>query len=404
MADEESKIAQQQENGESPETEQSRQPEPETNPAGFWVRALCFVLDIIILHMFFNALTFFFRESFFQYAEYTEYFGAAVVFCYFWLGNGHVGKGRTLGKFLFSLHVQNYEGGVLDPLSALKRTFVQAISPHYMLLVFSVFFTERTQTNALIQMFLFSLSLAFMTSNGLLVAFHPLKQGIHDYLSGSIVAKGPGNLDYQRLYADVSAGLLGKKQRTPSHAIKVAGSVFLVIGAFQIYSGYQQITSKDAEVRREIFEDLEENYSIQNFELYGFRMSRIPEEGGEQDSGKDEPAGETQTKELTTTGTANGEPATGRYRLIVIYISERDVKEDEVKDNPEVLRTLNRLREYMRRRLPEISRRTPEEESRMNAPEEIRVEFVEAFSLFAYTHHKSEAQITLPFDDQNNRE
>ncbi len=356
---------------------------------GFWIRAVSLLLDVIVLNFFFYALTFLFREQFFVIGKNTVYIGAAIFFGYFWLLNGPIGHGRTLGKFLFNLRTQDYEGNVLTLGASFRRTIIQMNYPIIAKLAIDPLMDGADANSMLFLIGILSILRAFLASNALLIALHPLKQGYHDQFAKSLVVRGLNRVRYTDLKQTVFGGMLNRKVRTPAVAMQSAGIAFLVILLLQMWGGYQGIRSQEWRSHHHLFVEMREKFGVEGFKLEGFDIFKVrlkSEEGKPQKllSG-------TRSRDLTASPSLTAPDS--EHRFVVFYSTYRDVSEAEIKGDKEIRAMLPILRDWVQNKLETVYQSRIE---KGEIPKKIQVQFIERFSLFIYSHHKMEAEFLLP--------
>jgi len=356
---------------------------------GFWLRAIALILDLIILNSFFHLLTFVFREQLFEISHLTEYLGAGFVFCYFWLLNGPLGKGRTIGKLLFNLRVQNYEGNALSLAAAFRRAIL--ITPHFIILIMDPLFDSLQDQMPLLHVGILSFSLSFIVSNALLVGLHPLKQGYHDYFARSLVVRGGAPVTYEKFKTIHTSTLLSKKVRPPSSAFQSAGIAFLVIFCLQVWSGYQQVKSETWKSQNELFKEMETRFAIKGFDLAGYRILPIREKKEGKET-KIPPKDIKEKDNVTSPPIATDIPPYGIY---VIYTTPDDVSGEAIRNDESIRNMLPGIRDWFQEMAPVVFERHMEVG---RIPASVEVYFSERFSLFLYTHEKTEANFSYPLD------
>jgi len=418
---------------------------------GFWVRALALVLDIILLNFVFNGLSFLFREQFFLVSRYTDFIGMIIVYLYFTLLNGPVGKGRTMGMYLFNICVRDYEGCALSLGAACKRTLIQMVSPLFPMVFFTPFLKMTEPSQAMLSGGILSLSLSFLVSNALLVGLHPLKQGFHDRVARSIVVRGQIAVRYEELERFTSSEMIGRKIRTPASAYQSAGIAFVVISLIQIWGVFQQVRSEPWRIQSHMLDEMRQRFSIQGLELTDFGVYRIRDEVKEESapparSNAKQPEAKLKESEVAATSTLAKQPVAKlkevevattstlakqpvaklkeaevattsplaqkkeRFRFFVKYTSRRDISEKDVKEIPRLSSFIHELRDWSLEKLktdyapmlrgPE-GEKTGQESADASKniiwPEDCQVYFVETYSLFIFTHSKTEASYILPW-------
>jgi len=364
--------------------------------SGFWIRLLCMILDYHAILLFFYLLTFLLREHLFRISPFTEYVGGGITFLYFWLGNGPVGKGRTFGKVLFNLRVQDLEGRPPSLLVSFKRTVIQAVNPFFLPLVIQPFTTDPQIHHPLLFVGFLSFTLSFLVSNALLVALHPLKRGYHDILAGTVVARGGGPVSFEQIEAARSGRLLGRKVRTPATALQTAGIAFILIFSIQLWNGYQQSRSEQWKYSVNLYREMKARFSLEGFDLSDLRLVMLPpdKEKGEAEKEAGEKK-ETAPRDSSSTDTLSA--GERKYRFYVIYTTSRDVTEKDIRDNAAIEEMLPELGECVEEKLATAYKTRIE---RGHIPRDMKVAFIERLNLFLYFHEKTEAEFIVPLDTQ----
>ncbi|HOE62407.1 MAG TPA: RDD family protein [Candidatus Sumerlaeota bacterium] len=367
--------------------------------AGFLTRAIALALDIILLNFIFHGLTFLFREQFFAISRYTDFIGFIVVFCYFWLLNGSVGGGRTMGKFLFNIRTQDYEGRALSAGVSFKRTLVQMLSPLFPMGLLNPLFDTTNANQALLNGGLLSLSFGFLISNALLVGLHPMKQGFHDLFGESLTVRSPQPVRYEDLKTQIMAAALGKRTRSARVSLQSAGIAFIAISLVQIYGFFGQVRSESWRAQSAMLKDMKHEFTLEGFTLLDFGIMKKRETTNAKGKTADVLTTGTLQSELPATRTLNrGEAAPARYRFFVFYIANRDFSGEALRADSQikshVLALRNWTRERLKRDLSTIS-------GQKILPEDFQVFFIEQFSFFIYTHRKTEANFLYPWTGES---
>ncbi len=372
----------------------SAAPQPVRGFAGFWIRALCFILDIIILNFFFKALNFVFRERLFEISAISEYLGAGIVFFYFFLLNGPAGKGRTIAKHIFQVRTQSENGEPLSYKDALIRTIIQFLSSHLVVLLLMPGYQSSTASLALALVGFMSFSFAFLVSNALLVGVNPLKKGFHDILSGSVVVKGAELLSYKDIENLKNPSLAVPTRRSPASARQTAILAFVIIFAIQSFNGYREFRSERWRARLGLLSEMRRNFPVDGFKLEEVML--IPLRPERPDPAVTEPAS-TKDEETTPTAVEAG-TASLQYRVLVYYLTGRDITPAEIEAGHQAGLIRDSLGPWLLKKLEmEYSALVPQD----HKPVEIKVIFLERYSLFIFSHEKSEMEFTIPLDPGN---
>ncbi len=167
---------------------------PRLPVAGFWVRAVAFLVDGIVLYFLLYLAALGGREALLSLGKWSPLLAMVVIYGYFWLLDGPVGKGRTVGKVLVNLRTVGREDS--QPLSwgqaALRAAILLPPAFWVNSVLVPVFEPSRGSP---VEFYVFSL-LPGILSAGLYVAqmvhvaFNPMRQGFHDLASSSLVLTG----------------------------------------------------------------------------------------------------------------------------------------------------------------------------------------------------------------------
>ncbi len=312
--------------------------------AGFWVRCIACILDVILLGFFVYALVFVFKGQLFVLGKIAPYFGLAIIFCYSWLANGPVGKGKTIGKSLFNITTLRYDGQPLELKEALVRTLVQM---EYWLVQYIIvlFFLHdvRSQTPLIISYTIVSLAAAFLIANAVLIGVQPFKQGFHDLLARSYVAKDPSRLTEEQLVATPDERM-AKWRRS---AFQSAGIAFVVVLVISLYNGYRTVYSEGTMKAIRLTQEARELFGIEGFELVAVGGMPLPSE--------EEPAGSRQVERrqverrqverrqaraddlVTSPGAPAAKPK--RYAFAFLYVRYGSI-DDEILEHDRYIRVL----------------------------------------------------------------
>jgi uncharacterized RDD family membrane protein YckC len=162
--------------------------------AGFWVRVFSDLVDAIVLGVFGFLLSLPLRGVFERLGERGVFIGLAISLAYSGVLQSAIGRGQTLGKRLLGLRVVKLDGSYLT----LDRSLVR-----YVLVSFPVYQTAVAYALVTVLPFLrlqwveslaSGLGVAFFLGCFLVIPFHPLKRGLHDIVTGSVVVRN-GALD-----------------------------------------------------------------------------------------------------------------------------------------------------------------------------------------------------------------
>ncbi|GEM_PF-1919973 len=164
---------------------------PRLPVAGFWIRFLAFVVDWILLTGLMYALALVGREAILAAGAWAGRVAAVAIFAYFWLGDGPIGKGRTLGKAILGLRtVAAADGAPLGWRESFLRALI--LVPQRMWVLYFIDpilvaggsgYLARIVEVQLANI----LTLALFLGQILRVAMNPARQGFHDAAAGSLV-------------------------------------------------------------------------------------------------------------------------------------------------------------------------------------------------------------------------
>jgi uncharacterized RDD family membrane protein YckC len=161
----------------------------EARVAGFWIRVLADSLDALILGAVGFALASVFRGPLLALGERAVFIGAAISLVYSGVLQSQIGGGRTLAKRLLGLRVVRLDGQYLS----LDRSLVRWSTMGVLCYGGAVAYALSAIVPALDVTTLFAAfggaQFALFLGCVLVVPFHPLKRGLHDLLTGSIVLR-----------------------------------------------------------------------------------------------------------------------------------------------------------------------------------------------------------------------
>lgn len=164
---------------------------PKLPVAGFLIRLLAFALDCILLRLFLYLLALVAREPMLALGPWSGRLAAALLFAYFWLGDGPVGRGRTVGKAVLNLRTVAAEDG--RPLGWGRSALRAAIlcPPRLWMFYFvAPFFTPGpwgVVAEAVALRLSEYLTLALILAQVFHTLLNPTRQGLHDTAARSLV-------------------------------------------------------------------------------------------------------------------------------------------------------------------------------------------------------------------------
>ena len=363
--------------------------------AGFWVRCIAFILDVILLHFFAYGMVFVFKEQLFVLGKLAPYFGLAIIFCYFWLANGPVGKGKTIGKSLFSITTLRYDGQPLELKEALVRTLVQLNYPLVQNIIVPFFLHDvRSQTPLMISHTIVSLAAAFLIANAVLIGVQPFKQGFHDLLARSYVAKDPPRLTEEQLVATPDERM-AKWRRS---AFQSAGIAFVVVLVISLYNGWRTVYSEGTMKAIRLTQEARELFAIEGFKLVAVGGTSLPSE--------EEPAGSRQVERqqverrqarpddsVTSTGAPTAKPK--RYAFAFLYVRYGSI-DDEILEHDRYIRVL--LADAKRWVTEKLHTDLRDMTEQGVTPEQVIFVFEEWLNLVIYDYKDRVYQTSLPLE------
>jgi uncharacterized RDD family membrane protein YckC len=158
--------------------------------AGFWIRVFSDLLDALFLGVIGFALALALPGLLHSLGERAVLIGAAISLVYSGVLQSQIGGGRTLAKRLLGLRVLRLDGSYLSLDRSLVRWSTLGVLGYGTAVAYALssvvpFFALPTLLAAF-----GGAQLALSLGCVLLVPFHPLKRGLHDLLTGSIVIRG----------------------------------------------------------------------------------------------------------------------------------------------------------------------------------------------------------------------
>jgi uncharacterized RDD family membrane protein YckC len=196
--------------------------------AGFWIRLGADLLDALVLGAIGLVIALAFRAALLRLGERAAIIGAPLTLLYTGVLQSHIGRGQTIAKRLLGLRVLRLDGGYLSLDRSLVRWAIIGIMSYggaVAIALASVAPFVKVQSLAAA---LGGTQLALILGCALLVPFHPLKRGLHDLLTGSIVIRGGGKIP-----VDLVARLHNPRRDRVIVGVAVAVAVIgTVVGAF----------------------------------------------------------------------------------------------------------------------------------------------------------------------------
>lgn len=195
--------------------------------AGFWIRLASDLLDATILGTIGFFISWIFRDALLPLGERAVVFGGAITLAYTGLLQSSIGRGQTIAKRILRLRVLRLDGQYLSLDRSLTRWAILGAMSYGNAVALALgcvlpFIKAQTLAAAL-----GGTQLALILGCVLLVPFHPLKRGLHDLLTGSIVIRGG------RLPVDLVARLHNPRRdrvlMSVAVAVAVAGTIASIL-------------------------------------------------------------------------------------------------------------------------------------------------------------------------------
>lgn len=163
---------------------------PEGSVAGFWIRLLSDLIDALVLGAIGFVLAKIFRGPLLRLGESAAILGAPLTLVYMGVLQSHIGGGQTVAKRLLGLRVLRTDGQFLTLDRALVRWGLMGVLSYGGAVAIALSVALPFLNLEALSAALAGAQLALFLGCGLLVPFHPLKRGLHDLLTGSIVIRG----------------------------------------------------------------------------------------------------------------------------------------------------------------------------------------------------------------------
>jgi uncharacterized RDD family membrane protein YckC len=156
---------------------------------GFWMRLLSDSLDAIFLAAFGFVLSLPLGGIFYKMGENGLWLGLVITFLYTGILQSGIGFGQSLAKRLLKIQVLRLDGSFLNLPQSFLRYSVIALIFYNQWIGTGLLSLFPALNNSIFQTVYLIVILFLLTGTIILVAFHPLKRGLHDMLVGSIVVR-----------------------------------------------------------------------------------------------------------------------------------------------------------------------------------------------------------------------
>jgi uncharacterized RDD family membrane protein YckC len=186
---------------------------PERPPfAGVLPRAGAFLIDCFALY-FIARLLGSLRPGILGLNPWLPWLGHLVALAYFWIGDGPLAKGATLGRVILNLHVVDAGGRPLTWGASLRRAllkqcvlFINLNPPYYALGLAPIYHAVLMGLSVLS-----AVSLTLLITLVLGIALHPRKRAWHDLWAGSYVTAEPTPASF-RATLDAGPDILAERK------------------------------------------------------------------------------------------------------------------------------------------------------------------------------------------------
>jgi len=238
---------------------------------GFWLRLISDILDVLFLGLFGALLSLPLKGLFYSIGEDGLWIGLCITFLYSGILQSNIGRGQSLAKRLLKIQVLRRDGSYLSlQRSFLRYTIIALICYNswiWMALTSVLPFLNNPFLQSIYNYSIFFLLLGVVV----LLAFHPLKRGLHDFLADSLVVR-KGMYDSEKIsFLNVPSKVIR------SFAIWGGCCIILIIGScyfLQKQKNQMQLVQELSPIRKKI----EENTQFTNISIrrawYTFKNNR----------------------------------------------------------------------------------------------------------------------------------
>jgi len=237
----------------SPDALEKNAPRPIPPLAGFWFRLGALALDVLLLRMVLQVTYPLLHPFYLVVGTGSAIVGLVVVYAYFFLAEGPVGKGLTVGKAVVGIRTTGLGGEALSPrVAAVRALFVLLLILLLFLVVLPVLGINlgvrlpiggRGKAGLFFVALVSGLATPYVVGNVLLVVLHPLKQTVHDLLAGALVLREAGTHNLAAFLEQVEERLHPLQR----HAIPIASVAFLAMAAVNLIAVCRQVYSPEGE-------------------------------------------------------------------------------------------------------------------------------------------------------------
>lgn len=205
---------------------------------GFWLRLLSDILDAVLLGVFGLLLVLPFRGLFYRLGENGLVVGLVITFLYTGILQSHIGQGQSLAKKLLRIQVVSIDGAYLSLAKSFFRYTVVALVIYNSWIWMALSSAFPFLNNFIIQSVYTYFIIFLLLGMALLIAFHPLKRGLHDLLANSVVVR-------KGLYSQEKLEILNDRSKA-KRAFIIWGSgcaLFLIFSTYMIAQYRESLSS-----------------------------------------------------------------------------------------------------------------------------------------------------------------
>jgi uncharacterized RDD family membrane protein YckC len=233
---------------------------------GFWFRLLADVLDTIFLAIFgyFVIIRIFWKIAYIL-GDAASLIGLCVAFLYFGLLQSSIQNGQSLAKYILKIQVLKMDGSYMRlPVSFLRYAVIACIFYGYNIWDALVSAYPQLEASLVISWSIFALFIFLSAGTILLVAFHPLKRGLHDFIAGTVVVR-VGRYDKDKIKELDSPQRAKKAYLAVSIVcVLIISGVWMLTGKIDSPTAPAYITHEESVALKEIETGLEEETALFN--------------------------------------------------------------------------------------------------------------------------------------------
>ena len=215
---------------------------PKLPVAGLMIRLGALMIDIIVVLLAIWSMSRAFLPAVLASQDAYPYITSGFFFLYFFLLNGPLGGGRTVGKMLFRLQVTDYDGNPISYRQSIIRTAVLFPTIVTVPLASTILGDRESMFEFYLYQLIgsFPLIAVFLTTL-IIIPFNPFKQGMHDFLGKTLVrpvAKPSEYVSFETMTEEVGYSW-PKFYRQPQISGAVTFAMILTVLGILLYPGGQ---------------------------------------------------------------------------------------------------------------------------------------------------------------------